>query len=183
MCQSALVKQETRLLVTSLHCLDTGPDIRSHSRSIRCMREQFSCCDCTVCSSHQDLTEAWHAHASHVLLKDACICHTTDVHHKKGALQNAFSKNKNKNDCQIEPKATKFVFRQPSSDSDDDLGRTKIFTIEMVLQPMMGPDGWGNDRPERETRCVALRSDRPSRLSCFSQMATRENDMIDVAAL
>jgi hypothetical protein len=98
------------------------------------------------------------------------------------AHTNAFSKNQNqnqnKNDCRIEPKATKFVFRQPSSDSDDDLGRTKTFTIEMVLQSMMGPDGWRNDRPERETRCVALRSsDRPSRLSCFSQI------VIDVVAL
>jgi hypothetical protein len=31
--------------------------------------------------------------------------------------------------------------------ASDELGKAKIFIIEMVLNVMMGPDGWRNGRP------------------------------------
>jgi hypothetical protein len=45
-----------------------------------------------------------------------------------------------------------------------DLGKTKIFIIEMVLHVMTGPDGWRNGRPQQD----AAQRDAP-RLTAFRQ--------------
>jgi hypothetical protein len=39
------------------------------------------------------------------------------------------------------------IVMQSSDESSDELGKTKIFIIEMVLNVMLGPDGWRNGRP------------------------------------
>jgi hypothetical protein len=74
----------SRLFIAWTRDLTSGP---IHDPFDTC--EQFSCydhSDHTVCSSHQDLIETWHVHASCALLKDPCVCHTIDTHYK-GALQ------------------------------------------------------------------------------------------------
>ena len=46
----------------------------------------------------------------------------------------------------ISVRAPKLLQRSNNSTSDE-LGKAKIFIIEMVLNVMIGPDGWRNGRP------------------------------------
>ena len=48
----------------------------------------------------------------------------------------------------ISVRAPKLLQRTGSNNStSDELGKAKIFIIEMVLNIMIGPDGWRNGRP------------------------------------